>query len=476
MGKLLGCAWRSALVLYLFLLTAWGATAQSAKGLVIHPVPNGILYSQHNDDYTVRVRQPGGEWRDLFEYKVQVDLDKVRDASMVTFDFGGTVEVAVRKNNGAVRQARLRPLSYGLKSRLEGNTLYFTLDRPRKLSVEFDGDKLENLHVFANALETEKPDPKAPGVMYFGPGIHTPPDAPGNVIKVPSNTTVYLAGGAVLRAKLVCDHVENVRIIGRGIIDQPERGVEVTFSRNVSIDGLIIRNPQHYTVYGGQSRGLTIRNLKSFSAKPWSDGIDLMSCSDVLVDDVFLRTSDDCIAIYGHRWQFYGSSRRITVQNATLWADVAHPTNIGIHGDTQAAGDTIEHVTFQNIDVLEHDEDDPDYQGCLAITCGDLNLVRDVRYENIRIEDFEEGQLLNLRTVYNAKYNTGPGRHIEQVLFKNISYTGSGARPSVLQGLSAAGQVRQVRFENLRINGKPVPRAAGNIRVGEFTSDIHFSR
>ena len=30
----------------------------------------------HNDDYTVRVRIPGGEWKDLFEYNVQVDMDK----------------------------------------------------------------------------------------------------------------------------------------------------------------------------------------------------------------------------------------------------------------------------------------------------------------------------------------------------------------------------------------------------------------
>jgi Glycosyl hydrolases family 28 len=464
--------------IYLILILTTQLTALAQSGpLVIHPVPPGLLYTQHNDDYTVRVRPPGGAWQDLFEYKVQVDLDKVRDASMVTFDMDGPVEVAVRKNNGAVRQARLRPLSYGLKSRLEGNTLYFTLDRPRKVSVEFDGDKLENLHVFANALETERPDPTGPHVMYFGPGIHTPPDAPGSVIRVPSNTTVYLAGGAVLRAKLLVDHAENVRILGRGIIDQPERGVEVTFSRNVTIEGLIVRNPQHYTVYGGQSSGLTIRNLKSFSARGWADGIDLMSCADVLVDDVFLRTSDDCVALYGHRWQYYGSARRITVQNSVLWADVAHPTNIGLHGDTRAAGDTIEHIVFKNIDILEHDEDDPDYQGCLAITCGDLNLVRDVRYEDIRIEDFEEGQLLNLRAVYNAKYNTGPGRHVANILFKNISYTGSQANPSVLQGLKDAGQVRHVRFENLRVNGRPVGKAAeAGIQVGEYTSDIQFSR
>ncbi|WP_198175137.1 hypothetical protein [Spirosoma telluris] len=48
------------------------------------------------------------------------------------------------------------------------------------------------------------------------------------------------------------------------------------------VDGIIVKNPQHYTVYGGQSKGITIRNLKSFSCKGWSDGIDLMSCSDVL--------------------------------------------------------------------------------------------------------------------------------------------------------------------------------------------------
>ena len=44
----------------------------------------------HNDDYTVRVRIPGGEWKDLFEYNVQVDMDKVQNASMVQFDMGHT--------------------------------------------------------------------------------------------------------------------------------------------------------------------------------------------------------------------------------------------------------------------------------------------------------------------------------------------------------------------------------------------------
>lgn len=62
----------------------------------------------HNDDYTVRVRVPGGEWKDLFEYNVQVDMDRVQDASMVQFDMGSPVEVMVKKNNGTIHEVDIR--------------------------------------------------------------------------------------------------------------------------------------------------------------------------------------------------------------------------------------------------------------------------------------------------------------------------------------------------------------------------------
>ena len=58
---------------------------------------------------------PGGEWKDLFEYNVQVDMDKVQDASMVQFDMGSPVEVMVKKNNGTVREVAIRPLSKGIE-------------------------------------------------------------------------------------------------------------------------------------------------------------------------------------------------------------------------------------------------------------------------------------------------------------------------------------------------------------------------
>jgi hypothetical protein len=447
----------------------------TAQELITYPAPQGVVYTQHNDDYTVKVRKPGGEWQDLFEYNVKVDMDKPQDASMVYFDHSGPVEVAVRKNNGYVQSVAVRPTSVGINATLKGNTAFFTLPKPGKISVEFDGDRLHNLHLFGNPIETSRPDPKDTNVIYFGPGIHTPKDLPGDAFIIPSDKTVYIAGGAVVRGKLVCDKVNNVRIKGRGIIDQQQRGVEIRHSKNISVEGIIVVNPKHYTIYGGGSKNLTIRNIKSFSAQGWSDGIDLMSCSDVVIDDVFMRNSDDCIAIYGHRWDFYGDARNYKVTNAILWADIAHPINIGLHGNTEKEGEVIENLLFQNIDILEQDEDDPDYQGCLAISDGDLNLIRNIRFEDIRIEDFQEGQLFNLRVVNNAKYNTGPGRGIENVSFKDICYTGTNLNPSVIKGLDAAHAIKNITFENLTINGKEVKNSASaNIKVGEFVKEVSF--
>ncbi len=258
---------------------------------------------------TVRVRVPGGDWKDLFEYNVQVDMDRVQDASMVQFDMGSPVEVMVKKNNGMIHEVDIRPQARKVQYVQNKNVITFTLDKPQYLSVEFNGDRLHNLHLFANPMETETYSEEEKGVMYFGPGVHRPKDLPNNQIRIPGNTTVYLAPGAVLaKAKLLLDKVENVRIIGRGILDHPVRGIEITDSKNIVIDGITVVNPDHYTVSGGGAEGMTIKNLKSFSYQGWSDGLDFMSCSDVVIDDVFLRNSDDCIAIYTHRWNYYGDS------------------------------------------------------------------------------------------------------------------------------------------------------------------------
>lgn len=456
----------------LFILFVISSVAVQAQELVTYEVPREMFYSAHNDDFTVKVRTLGGEWKNLYEYKVHVDMDKVQEASMVQFDMKGSVEVMVKKNNGTIREVDIRPLNNEVKYTQIRDAIFFTLERPQYLSVEFNGDRLHNLHLFANPMETETYTESRKGVMYFGPGVHKPKDLPNNQIRIPSNTIVYLAPGAVVKAKLLVDKAENVRIIGRGILDHPMRGIEVTDSKNVLIEGVTVVNPDHYTVFGGGTNGLTIRNLKAFSCKGWSDGIDLMCCRDVLIDNVFLRNSDDCIAIYNHRWNRRGGSSNIIVQNSVLWADVAHPINMGGHGDSDSlTGEVLEDVTVRNVDILEHDEDDSLYQGSMNIDCGDKNIVRNVLFEDIRVESIQDGRLFCLKVLYNPKYNKAPGNLIEGITFRNITYDGVGENPSIIKGIDENHSVRNVTFENVVINGKRMKNVDEFI-TNEFVKDI----
>ena len=455
-----------------FLLMTTGVQAQ----IITYPVPRQLYYARHNDDYTVKVRQTGEkEWIDLYEYNVKVDADTRSDASMVQFDFTGEIEVLIQKNNGEVRQVNIRPLSKGIRPTVDGNCVLFTLDKPQKLSVEFNGDRLHNLHLFANAIRTDIPDKNAPGVMYFEAGYHEPTDSIAKIFPIPSNTTVYLEGGAVLKGPLVCDHVENVKILGTGMLHETSNGITINYSKNVLVDGITVVNPRYNTTTVGQSENITIKNVKSFSYQGWGDGLDFFCCKHVLVEDVFMRNSDDCIAIYGHRWDFYGNTDDITIRNSTLWADIAHPINIGTHGDTSTEGEILENMLFTNIDILEHDEDDRDYQGCMAINVGDHNLARNIIFDNIRVEHIQEGQLFHLRVMYNEKYNTGPGRGIHNVTFRNISFTGKYVNPSLIEGYSDKYIVDNISFENIWFNGKRISLQKDlNLNLKGYVGKIHL--
>ncbi len=474
--------------------------------VVVYEAPKGAV---GREDFAVRVRVPGGEWQDVFVYEVKVDMHEVRRASMVYFDMSGTVEVEVEGLLEPVEQAMIRPLSVGIVYRREGNRISFSLDRPRKLSIEVNGQRFSNLHLFANPLETDVPDPEAdhvlflkpaihrtediyrlaqtpkgpdgktPDTLYFGPGFHWLEEG---ILRIPSGTTVYVAGGAVVAGSFVCERVEDVVIRGRGVLYLGDyhrfsalRGVRIVFSRNIEVEGIIAVDPPHYSIYLGKSEHVRIRNFKSFSTRGWSDGIDMMACSHIEIDDVFLRTSDDCIAIYGTRWDYVGDTRHVTVRNSVFWADVAHPLMIGTHGDHHRDGDTIEDVLFENIDILEHHEPQLNYMGVMAINAGDKNTVRKVVYRNIRVEDFELGRLVDIRVIWNKDYNPVPGRRIEDIRFEGIEYNGANRNPSQIFGFDGERTVSGVRFSGLRINGAEIlDPVQGKFEMNGYTADVTF--
>jgi hypothetical protein len=206
---------------------------------------------------------------------------------------------------------------------------------------------------------------------------------------------------------------------------------------------------------------VTFSGLRAFTHGPWGDGIQLYCSEDVTVDGCFLRTSDDTIALYTHRWDFYGDTRNITVKNTTLWADVAHTINIGVHGNPDPeAPEVLEDLVFENIDILDHREPQVHYQGCLAINASDGNLVRNVTFDGIRVEDFRWGHLVHMQVSFNPRWNTAAGRGIQSIYIKDLDYSGDNAEPSLLIGLDADHVIDDVTFENLRVNGRVIADSA----------------
>ena len=179
----------------------------------------------------------------------------------------------------------------------------------------------------------------------------------------------------------------------------------------------------------------------------------MFASSNVLYDRVFCRTSDDCTTAYATRKGFNGSVHNVRMTNSTLWADVAHPIFIGIHGNSEVQ-DSIVGLVYENIDILCQSEPQVDYQGCMAINCGDNNYVKDVLFDNIRIEQIHQGCLFHVKVGYNQKYCTAPGRGVENVTFRNIRYYGAQPYMSVINGYNEERRVKNVTFEGLKINGR----------------------
>ena len=438
---------------------------------------------KYNDDFTVKVRIVNGEWEELPVYMVPVDEVQgtghhVERASMCYFDFFGKVEVAITYNKGEVNSARIRPLSYKISNKIEENTVTFKLSEPRNLSIEVNGDIFHNLHLFANPVDNFKLDKNDQNVLFFAPGVHYFED---NQLLIPSGKTVYISGGAVLMGQLLIHDAHNVKVLGSGMIDQSVKmGIHIANSKNVKVEGVFCTQ----CAVGG-SDSVTIKNVKSISYFGWGDGMNVFASNNVLYDRVFCRNSDDCHTVYATRKGFSGGSKNITMQNSTLWADVAHPIMIGLHGNSEKH-DVIENLTYRNIDILDHKEMQLDYQGCLTINAGDNNLVKNVLFEDIRVENFRQGQLINLRIFYNQKYCTAPGLGIENVHFKNVEYNGDKAEISMISGYNDERQVKNISFENLKINGELIydqmdskpywfkTSDMAHIFVGEHTEGVEF--
>lgn len=469
-----------AVALALAVLTSAPVFSRAADTLVTYPAPPG---EQASADYTVEAG--GGP---VFVYTAPVLHGG--PASFGYFDFSGSVTVTVNSPR-PIASARILPSSYGIKTTVSGNKVSFTLGKPANVTLELNDSAERPLHLFANPPETDRPDPADPHVLYFGPGVHEVA-----TLHPKSGQTVYLAGGAILRAKIPADEkpvqeknwrgnkvyatllqtggARNVRVRGRGILDlgalpwHARTAMWFENSRDILVEGIVILDAPAWVVAMHNSTGVVVRNVKQICARENSDGIDICNSREVLVEDCFLRNNDDEVCVKTISPPPAPESGNIVVRHCTIWNDRAR--GLGITSETRA---DISNVRFEDCDII-HDTSGGYDCAALAVLVSDSGTMRDIRFEGIRVEDCRNTLIDCWIGADMWGHDKTRGR-IQGVTFKDITVTGKTFPALKLSGCDATHLVENVRFEGLRIQGNPIgDAAAAKLQTNAYVRGVVF--
>jgi polygalacturonase len=104
------------------------------------------------------------------------------------------------------------------------------------------------------------------------------------------------------------------RVLADGSYLRPQF-IQTYRCRNVLIEGVTIRNSPMWEIHPVLSTNVTVRKVHIATHGPNNDGCDPESCRDVLIEDCYFDTGDDCIAIKSGR---NADGRRINVPSENI--------------------------------------------------------------------------------------------------------------------------------------------------------------
>jgi len=440
-----------------FLLPAQKPAVKALPGkstVVAYPAVEGLIASP---DFTVKVSNTA-VWTE------SVGDGGMENLNVANFSCAGKQTIVITASEN-ITNYKIRPASSGITGKVSGRQLTFTISGPQKLYVEIND--LPHLSVFANPLEGAPPQKGDQDVVYYAPGVYNV-----GTIDLHSNETIYIAGGAAVNANIRGNHVQNVRILGRGILNG---NVRISGSSNVEVNGIFIRNTNGWCNTLTDCYHTVYENVKVFSYKTvWGiDGIDPVSCKNFLINDCFIRTRDDCVSIKSEKGADKDqdiNTDSVTVTNCLLvgWS---HADGVTLGFELQ--GGTVQNVLVKNCDILSaRGQGRTGGHSALSIVCDGPSDVKNIRYENIRVEDEIEYKNLELIITEGRRYGTdGPG-HISGIYLKDIHWANKD-KPFVIAGIPT-NFVEDVTFDHCYLGGKLLTSMRDADFQTEFYKDVKF--
>ncbi len=441
-------------------------------------------------------------WPGFPSIRCERPLDQTEIASFAYWDMSGPVRVELTSHR-PVRTVAIRPTALGINLVVEGNRISFAMPGPGYLAVEVNGFA-RALHLFASPMEEESPAPNAPGVRYFGPGIHRP-----GVMHLRSGETLYIAGGAVVHGAVLADDASDVRILGRGILDvstlkrgQTPGAISLAGCRNARVAGIIIRDVNRWAVVPAACRGVVISGLKLIGFWRYNaDGINVCNSEDVAIENCFIRSFDDSITIKGidrkhHRFTELGRGhaldelpvRKIKVSRCVIWNDWGMALKFG----SESSAPEMTDILFEDCDIIRATH------AAIGLQNAGFADMHDVRFQRIRLETHDDAPWPVIQKNLDEKYQPKRGHcpslltmaitksswgftdkeargKIRDILLKDVSVTGGPSPKSALRGYDGEHCVEDVTLENLRIHGKRIADpATGGFIIGNHVKNVNF--
>ena len=252
---------------------------------------------------------------------------------------------------------------------------------------------------------------------------------------------------------ILIDRADGVHIWGRGTIDgsgtvvraqgKPANLLRIRNSRNVLIEGIILRDPAAWNTHILHSEKVTIRDVKvlnDFEVHN-TDGFDPDASKEVMIDHCFAYCNDDNIAIKTtNNLNLLQDLEKVTVRNCVF---ITRKSSLKVGTETKGA--LMRDILFENNDVLECDRG-------LALYCNDGATFENIRFVNNRIErNFPDAQR---RAIYFAIGNRSGKGQIKKVLIKDCRFYEKFPNGSTIKGLDNEHQIDGIVFDGVTIAGR----------------------
>jgi hypothetical protein len=333
-------------------------------------------------------------------------------------------------------------------------------------------------------------------ILYFPPGKYKVGE-----LWLKSSMTLYLAGGAILygssstgdfntgsgginiegaqHALIRMYQIKDTKILGRGALDANGHALraaglnanllKIEQSSNITVDGIVSRDPSYWNTLIYRSDAVTIQNYKVINCRPTTtlynqtDGVDFDESTNGKLYNAFLYTGDDGMATKNEEASGTVNTKTILHEHV-----VVYNNSVGGKIGTKSMGQSMAEITFKDIDVVKAGR-------AMTIEAYDTALVSNITYEDIRVEA-ADSMLINLASDAPPDWRTAANTSsYKDIYFTNVS---SDVKKVIsLHGRSSSVNINGVHFKKLTIQGKAVTSQTDSDAswdINSYVSNITF--